>query len=103
MAADPSPGDPAPARQRRPPRITPMWLAHHYPEDYERCVVIGRSHVCRRCAFLYPIAFVVMLATLGWHPDRAVDALLLLVLPLPALFELSLEQLGVLSYNPTRQ
>lgn len=80
-----------------------MWLAHHYPEDYDRCVVIGRSHVCRRCVVLYPLAFAVMLATLSWHPDRAIDVAVLVVLPLPALVELSLEQLGVLTYNPQRQ
>jgi len=87
----------------RPPRVTPMWLAHHYPEDYDRCIVIGRSHVCRRCVVLYPLAFVVMLATLSWHPETTVDVVLLVVLPLPALVELSLEQLGVLTYNPRRQ
>jgi hypothetical protein len=80
-----------------------MWLAHHYPEDYDRCVVIGRSHVCRRCVVLYPLAFAVMVATYAWHPGLAIDAALLVVLPLPALIELSLEQLGVLTYDPRRQ
>jgi len=80
-----------------------MWLAHHYPEDYDRCVVIGRSHVCRRCVVLYPIAFAVMLATLEWHPATAIDVALVGVLALAALIELSLEQLGVLSYDPRRQ
>ena len=80
-----------------------MWLAHHYPEDYDRCVVIGRSHVCRRCVVLYPIAAVVMILTLGWAPPSAVDVVLLVVLPLPALVELVLEQFDVLTYRPRRQ
>lgn len=90
-------------RSSRPPRITPMWLAHHYPEDYDRCVVIGRSHVCRRCAVLYPIALAVLLLTAAWPPGGAVDTALLVLLPLPALVELVLEQLGVLRYRPGRQ
>ena len=103
MSAEPSPADRAPPRPKRPPRITPMWLAHHHPEDYDRCVVIGRSHVCRRCVVLYPLAFAVMLATLAWHPDGPIDVAVLVVLPLPALVELSLEQLGVLTYDARRQ
>ncbi len=99
----PDPGDRAPPHARRPPRITPLWLAHHYPEDYDRCIVVGRSHVCRRCIVLYPLALLVMLVMLGWHPAAPVDVALLVVLPLPALVELSLEQLGVLTYEPRRQ
>ena len=38
-----------------------MWIAHHYPEDYDRCVLIGRTHVCRRCAGAVP----------GGLPDRS--------------------------------
>lgn len=80
-----------------------MWLAHHYPEDYGRCVVIGRSHVCRRCLVLYPLAILVMVATLAWHPGRTVDAAVLVILPLPSLVELVLEQAGVLVYRARRQ
>lgn len=83
--------------------ITPMWLAHHYPEDYDRCIVIGRSHVCRRCAVLYPLAIVVMVATLGWHPASGVDVALVVLLPLPAVLELVLEQFDILRYQPVRQ
>jgi len=97
----PLPDDPP--RVRRPDRITPLWLSHHYPEDYDRCVRIGRSHVCRRCAVLYPLALAVMLLTLGWHPARSVDVVLLVVLPLPALVELVAEQLGLVRYHPVRQ
>lgn len=87
----------------RPPRITPMWLAHHYPEDYDRCVVIGRSHVCRRCLALYPLALVVLIACLAVQPQRSLELGALVMLPLPAVVELVLEQLGVLRYSPRRQ
>jgi hypothetical protein len=93
----------SPEAYRRPDRITPLWLSHHYPEDYDRCVRIGRTHVCRRCVVLYPIALLVMLGTLSWHPPRIVDALALIVLPLPALCELVAEQLGLVRYRPARQ
>jgi hypothetical protein len=87
----------------RPPRITPMWLAHHYPEDYDRCVRIGRSHVCRRCLALYPLALVVMGLGLVLQPGRAIELGALALLSLPAVVELVLEQLGVLRYSPRRQ
>src|SRR3954447_13756943 len=97
MAASPPPGAPA-----RPDRITPMWLAHHYPEDYDRCLRVGRRHVCRRCAVLYPIAFVTLVATAGWHPPEGVDLVLVALLPLPALAEFVLEHVGVVHYAPAR-
>jgi hypothetical protein len=97
MAATPPPGAPA-----RPDRITPMWLAHHYPEDYDRCLRVGRRHVCRRCAVLYPVAFVTLILTAGAHPPAAVDVVLVALLPLPALVEFVLEHLGVLRYSPVR-
>ncbi len=92
----------SPARQR-PTRITPMWLAHHFPEDYDRCVVVGRSHLCRRCLVLYPLAALVMVLSSGWHPATSVDVVLLVLLPLPALVELVLEQFGALGHRALRQ
>lgn len=84
--------------------ISPLWLAHHYPEDYDRCVVIGRTHVCRRCLVLYPIAFLVMglaLADIRW--PTSLDPLLLIVLPVPAVVEFVLEHFDVVRYQPLRQ
>ena len=81
-----------------------MWLAHHYPDDYDRCVVIGRTHVCRRCLVLYPVAFLVMglaLADVRW--SAALDPWLLVLLPVPAVGEFVLEHLGRASYQPLRQ
>ncbi|HEY5155240.1 MAG TPA: hypothetical protein VIJ47_10935 [Acidimicrobiales bacterium] len=84
--------------------VSALWIAHHYPEDYDRCVTVGRTHVCRRCLALYPVAFVVMVLTLGgarWPAD--LDAVLLVVLPLPSVVEFVAEHLGVIRYQPTRQ
>jgi hypothetical protein len=86
-----------------PARITPLWLSHHFPEDYDRCVLLGRSHVCRRCLVLYPVAFVVMVATAGWEPATAVDVLIVAGLPLPGVVEFVAEHLGALRYSPRRQ
>jgi hypothetical protein len=81
-----------------------MWLAHHFPEDYERCTVIGRRHVCRRCSVLYPTAFAVMFLTLGglrW--PEAWDVVLVPLLALPAFVEFMGEHLRDLPYRPRRQ
>lgn len=85
-------------------RISPMWVAHHYPEDYDRCVLVGRTHVCRRCVVLYPLAFAVMAAGLvGTWAAGPLAAVALVVLPLPAVIEFALEHRGRLSYRPARQ
>ena len=84
--------------------ISPMWMAHHYPEDYDRCVRIGRSHLCRRCLALYPAAFVALglaLAGLRWpHP---LDPWLLVLLPLPGVIEFVAEHRGWIGYRPRLQ
>src|SRR5262245_14917974 len=84
-----------------------MWLAHHYPEDYDRCVRIGRSHVCRRCLVLYPLAFATMVVALAicapTGSGSGVLAAAMVVLPLPAVVEFVLEHRGVLRYQPARQ
>jgi hypothetical protein len=78
-----------------PDSISPMWLAHHFPEDYDRCVRIGRTHVCRRCLVLYPVAFVVLgLSLAGVRWPTSLDVWLLPLLPLPAVVEFVAEHLG---------
>lgn len=82
------------------PRVpSPLWLAHHWPNDYDRCVRIGRFHVCRRCLVLYPVAVVVAIASsvAGYAPAWAPIAL-----PALAVAEFALEHLGVLSHRPRR-
>jgi hypothetical protein len=84
-------------------RITPLWLAHHYPEDYDRCVVVLGRHVCRRCLALYPLALVVLVATAGRHPATAADVAVVAGLPLVGVVEFVAEHLGALAHDPRRQ
>jgi hypothetical protein len=84
--------------------VSPLWLSHHFPEQYDRCVLIGSRHVCRRCLALYPLAFAVMFLSLaGVHWPGSWDGVLLVVLPLPAVVEFVAEQLGAVRYRPRRQ
>lgn len=83
---------------------TPMWLSHHWPSEYDRCVRIGGRHVCRRCLVLYPLAAACAALAAGgatW-PDR-LDPWFLWLLPLPAVLEFVGEHLGVLRYQFRRQ
>jgi len=83
---------------------TPMYLSHHWPEDYDRCAVVGGLHVCRRCLVLYPVAFVTGVAiSLGsWWPD-GIDPWVLWLFPLPGVIEFVLDNVGVIDYEPKRQ
>ena len=96
--------DPSAGRVEPLVPIRPMLLSHHYYGHEDRCVTLGRVHVCRRCMVLYPIAFAVLFLSaggVGW-PTRF-DQLLLLLLPAPVAIEYVLEQLGHLRYNARRQ
>jgi hypothetical protein len=37
-----------------------IWLAHHSPEHANRCTLIGKVAVCRRCLACWPLAFSVI-------------------------------------------
>lgn len=96
--------DAAVARARSRPAVTPLWLSHHYPDAYERCVRIGSRHLCRRCLMLYPLAFAVAaLALAGVTLPDPWSMVALVVLPVPALVELVVEQVGGRAYDPRRQ
>jgi hypothetical protein len=85
-------------------RLGAMALSHHLPHEHDRCVLIGRRHVCRRCLVLYPIAFAVMFLTLagfGW--SRSLDPVLFLALPLLVAAEFVAEKLGWAHYVSRRQ
>jgi len=84
--------------------VSPLWVAHHFPDDYDRCVVAGGRHVCRRCLVLYPTAFVVLAVGLvmGWTAGTA-SLVALVLLPLPAVVEFVVEHVGLVDYSPTRQ
>lgn len=86
------------------PRSTesPIWLSHHWPDRYDRCVTIGHTHVCRRCLVLYPLILVTaVLAVVLDVPDGALWAAWLL--PLPLAVDWIGEHLGWLQHSPLRQ
>lgn len=108
---DGRPGEPDPSQPYVPLSVdappvadTPMWLSHHWPDAYDRCAVVAGRHVCRRCLFMYPIAAVAaVVASVGpWWP-RDLDVVLIPLLPLPAVVEFVLDNLGVVRYSPVRQ
>jgi hypothetical protein len=81
-----------------------MWLSHHDPDEYDRCVTIGRAHVCRRCIVLYPITFgALILARAGVRWPMSLDVVLILTLSLPTVAEFMLEHLGLIRYRARRQ
>lgn len=85
-------------------QVTPMWLAHHFPEDYDRCAFLAGRHICRRCLVLYPLTFAVMALTFATIPDSTrLDRAVMILLPVPAVIEFLLEQFGVIEYSPRRQ
>jgi hypothetical protein len=83
--------------------LTPLWLSHHFPEQYDRCVVVGSRHICRRCLALYPLAFAVMVFSLVGPWPGSLDGWLLVLLPLPSVTEFALEHVDVVRYQPLRQ
>ena len=82
-----------------------MWHAHHWPDEYDRCVVIAGRHVCRRCLTLYPAAITVAVLSLAgivlW--PRSLDLWFIWALCLPATADFVLEQLGLIRYSARRQ
>jgi hypothetical protein len=84
--------------------MSPLLLSHHPPAQYDRCIRIGRHHVCRRCAVLYPVAFAVAIASLfGAHWPERWDSTLLYLLPLPVTLEFVIERFGGIRYRAGRQ
>jgi len=82
-----------------------MWLAHHWPDQYERCFMVVGRHVCRRCLVLYPLTLAVAFAAVGgfllW--PRSLDPELIWLLSIPGTIEYAADQLGVFRYNARRQ
>ncbi len=83
---------------------TALWLSHHWPEDYDRCATVGRSHVCRRCLWFWPACLGTMvLALAGVRWPVALDPWLLFLLPVPVVVEWWAEHLHLVRYSPSRQ
>jgi hypothetical protein len=82
---------------------SPMWLSHHWPDEYDRCVVVGRRRVCRRCLVLYPVSLLaaLVLGLVASWPER-LDPWFVWLLPLPAVLEFVAEQLRLVEHSPRR-
>ncbi len=93
-----------PPASEPPVADTPIWLSHHWPDQYDRCARVGRRHVCRRCLVMYPVAVVAaVVASVGpWWP-RDLDVWLIPLLPLPAVVDFIVDNLGLVRYSARRQ
>lgn len=83
--------------------MEPLWLSHHHADGRHRCLTLGRLAVCRRCAVLYPAALVTALLALGglrW--PTGLDAVLLWLLPIPAVLDFLADMVGG-RHHPRRQ
>lgn len=82
-----------------------LWLAHNWPDDYERCAVVGKRHVCRRCLTLYSISIAVMVLALAgvtlWPSNW--DTVVIWALCIPATAEFLAEKLLGVVYSARRQ
>ena len=79
-----------------------LWLSHHWPEHYaERCVKIGSKHICRRCAALYPLGFLIgFMSAFGFPvwPD-SLDPAAIWIMGIPATIAYCGEAVGYFRYN----
>ncbi len=51
--------------------LSPAWLSHHDESEASRCIKVGDTHVCRRCAALYAgfiPGIVLLIALAGYNP-----------------------------------
>lgn len=87
------------------PTRWPMWLAHHHPEQAQRCTRIAGTPVCRRCAVLYPaaLASAALVLVLVADPPTAGLVAAMWLLPAPMALEWIAEHLGWAGYSPRRQ
>ncbi|MGI9600625.1 MAG: hypothetical protein ACR2QE_01980 [Acidimicrobiales bacterium] len=82
-----------------------LWLSHHHPEQFDRCVRIGRHHVCRRCLTLYGVSLVVVIFSLAGLPPwpARLDTIFIWGLSVVGTMEFVAEQLGWVRYRAWRQ
>jgi predicted outer membrane lipoprotein len=79
-----------------------LWLAHHWPSQYhDRCFRLGSRPVCRRCAALYPLGFLVALVSAaGLAPWPAgIDPWPIWILSIPATVAYVGEAVGWFRYH----
>jgi hypothetical protein len=90
------------AKERERQARSNMWLAHHWPDHYhERCVKVGKRHVCRRCAALYPLGLLVAVLSFSGLPPwpTSIDPLPIWLLSIPATVAYCAEAIGLINYN----
>jgi len=93
-------------RQRKRQAEKTLWLSHHWPDQYEdRCIKVGSSHVCRRCASLYPLGFAVAFAAAFGRPiwPDSWDLTAIWLVALPGTIAYIGEALGLFRYSPRWQ
>lgn len=74
------------------PPATPLWISHHEPADYGRCVRVGALHVCARCLGVYPVLFSALALQVAARAALRYpwDLWVALALPIPALVDWAL-------------
>jgi hypothetical protein len=81
-----------------------MWLSHHWPEEYDRCVTLAGRHVCRRCLWFYPVCFATTLLSLaGLHWPVGADPWILWLASVPVVIEWWAEHRDWIAYSSRRQ
>lgn len=79
-----------------------FFLAHHHPDEYDRCYRLGPLRLCARCTGLYPAMIVMLvLQARGVIAAPRAEWVLLYALPLPAVVSWTRRRLlGVTGSNP---
>lgn len=82
---------------------TPLWLSHHHREQRDRCIRVGRLHVCRRCLIVYPIvvATAAICAVIGVAGSVAATVVVAVSL-VPFIVDWCADHLGMASYSARR-
>jgi hypothetical protein len=77
-------------------------LAHHRPDEYDRCYAVGAVHLCARCAGLYPALLLLLALQLtGLVGSLRAEWAVLFLLPVPAVFSWARHRLtGAAGSNP---
>ena len=82
--------------------VLDFFLAHHRPDEYDRCYAVGGLHLCARCVGLYPaLALLLALQLTGVVGAVRAEWAVLYLLPLPAIFSWARRRLtGAAGSNP---
>jgi hypothetical protein len=80
-----------------------LWLSHHHPAQHDRCLRVGRWHICRRCLLLWPLSYLLLALQVSLRaPATHPGDLLIPVLLLPPVLEFLLVQRGLIPYSAAR-